>query len=832
MSKIRQLIDYFTPENYQLRLNISKSQRRFNGTVVITGEPHQSEIRLHSKGLNIESLTTDTTANPSWQIDGDEIVIRDSKAHRITVSFAGHISETAMNGLYLCKYRLNGQDYELFATQFESHYARQCFPCIDEPAAKATFDITIATDDPHDSIVLSNMPGQLVNGVWKFATTPKMSTYLVAFVGGHLISKTGHTERGTTISTYATPAQPEAALDYALATAIHSVEFYENYFNVEYPLPKLDNVALPDFSAGAMENWGLITYRETAMLATSETSEASRESIATVIAHEISHQWFGDLVTMKWWNDLWLNESFASLMENTAVDHIYPEYNIWSDFETGDVLAALKRDSISGVQSVQQEVDTADEIATLFDGAIVYAKGERLLKMLQTYIGEDAFRRGLTNYFRKYQYDNTIADSLWNELSATSHINVKELMTPWLTRPNYPLVTASLDGNLLTLTQRPFLTAGQSDNTQPWPIPLFASSDEIPQVFNQQQLTVYLTDSKAMIMLNIGNSSHYIAQYDDALMNRIVTNYSNLSTTDKIKMLRESLLLSLAGLQDISQTVHLLRATQGEADQAVLTTMSNSIGSLNQLVELDTANQTALKHFTCNLFASQFDRLFSSHHQPTINDRKALVPVLARSVYGNNPSAVDYCKQQYQANAASLSAIPGDIRPTVLSTVIKHGDHDTFAEIWHQYQLSQDADLKMDLCAGLTATTNSDDIELLLDGITNSDIIRPQDVIYFVAWLLGNQHGRQQTWTWMRHNWPWIEQTFGGDMGYDDFVRMAGNSLSTKVQLREYDGFFEQVAAHSPALRRSIQIGHHSIENRIEWIERNRPVLIDLLQNQ
>ena len=319
--------------------------------------------------------------------------------------------------------------------QFESHYARQCFPCIDEPAAKATFDISITTDDPDDKIVLSNMPGKLVDGVWKFNTTPRMSTYLIAFVGGDLISKAGRTKNGVTVSTYATPAQPAESLDFALQTAIKSVEFYEDYFGVTYPLPKLDNVALPDFSAGAMENWGLITYRETAMLVTDGTAESSKESIATTIAHEISHQWFGNLVTMKWWNDLWLNESFASLMEYIAIDHIYPEFNIWDEYELGYVASALKRDSMPGVQSVQQEVETPDEIATLFDSAIVYAKGERLLKMLRACVGEDVFRHGLTNYFTNHQYTNTEADDLWQALSDVSSINVKQLMDPWLTRP-------------------------------------------------------------------------------------------------------------------------------------------------------------------------------------------------------------------------------------------------------------------------------------------------------------------------------------------------------------------------------------------------------------
>ena len=820
-------MDYFIPENYNLHLNINKKQRQFNGTVIVTGQPQAKEIRFHAKDLTISSVCLDGEETEKWQLVDDEVIIK-GRAEQITINFAGQISETAMNGLYLCKYQLNGQNRELFATQFESHYARQCFPCIDEPAAKATFDITITTDDPDDKIILSNMPGHKDGNTWRFDTTPRMSTYLVAFVGGNLISKSGYTQRGVEINTYATPAQPAESLDYALDTAIKSVEFYEDYFGVNYPLPKLDNVALPDFSAGAMENWGLITYRETAMLATNDTAEDSREQIATVIAHEISHQWFGNLVTMQWWNDLWLNESFASLMENTTTDYIYPHYRIWDDFESGDVFAALRRDALPGVQSVQQEVSDPDEIATLFDGAIVYAKGERLIKMLRAVIGETAFRHGLTNYFNRHKYGNTIASDLWDALSDTSNTDVAQLMTPWLTQPNYPVITVSLNDDLLTLRQDEFHTDGSSNPDKVWPIPLFANVAELPQIMTDKEISVKLSNPQQLVQLNLGNQAHFIVKYDSALLQRLADNFHNLDITDKIKLLHESLLLSLSGKQDIRQIITLLRSAQNETNQAVLASISGLIGNLSILATPNSVEEKQLKKLANQLFSQQFARLFGdsdSHYD--INDRKSLAVVLSRSVYGENQSAVDYCLDIYNKNAKDLSAIPGDIRSAVLGCAVKF-DNDAFTDLWQAYRVTQNAELKLDICAGLTATRDNGQINALLSNLTDTAQIKPQDNIYFVIWLLSNPYARTSTWRWIRNNWKWIDEVFSGDMGYDDYVRATSNNLRTADELAEYDTFFGNVVKNSPALERSVEVGHTAIVNRIKWIKDNRIYLHNL----
>ena len=290
-----------------------------------------------------------------------------------------------------------------------------------------------------------------------FEKTPRMSSYLLAFVIGELHKKTARTKSGVEVNVWATPAQNENTLDFALDIAARSIDFYDEYFGVKYPLPKSDHVALPDFSSGAMENWGLITYRESCLLADPElTPESSRRFIATVIAHELSHQWFGNLVTMQWWNDLWLNESFANMMEYVAIDTLHPEWRMWEDFATNEVTAALRRDSLDGVQSVQADVNHPDEISTLFDPAIVYAKGGRLLVMVRKLIGEEAFRAGLKSYFEKFAYKNTVGNDLWQELESASSQPIVNLMNAWISQPGLPVVSVSNSHDAATLSQERF----------------------------------------------------------------------------------------------------------------------------------------------------------------------------------------------------------------------------------------------------------------------------------------------------------------------------------------------------------------------------------------
>ncbi|MBB1556613.1 M1 family metallopeptidase [Candidatus Saccharibacteria bacterium] len=825
MGKIRRLLDYFAPQHYQLQLNIEPEQSRFSGQVTVTGETVGKQVRLHSKDLDILSVKTERNDSPDWRLSEDELIIDDT-ANEITVQFQGRLSDTAMNGLYLCKYRQDGHTCRLFATQFESHYARKCFPCVDEPSAKATFDLFITVNSPDVQTVLSNMPGEQINHTWRFQTTPKMSTYLLAFVGGNFVSKSDRTKRGVKVNVYATPAQPTGLLDYALDTAVKSVEFYEDYFGIDYPLPKLDNVALPDFSAGAMENWGLITYRESAMLADNNSAVDTRESVAITITHEIAHQWFGNLVTMAWWDDLWLNESFASLMEHIVTDRLHPEYHVMDDFQASDVFYALTRDSLAGVQAVRQTVGSPDEIATLFDGAIVYIKGERLMKMLRRLIGEEQFRRALRHYFTKHKYSNTVADDLWQAMSKVSKLDIAQLMKSWLTEPGYPIITADLiEPKRLRLKRAP-LHADSPVETRP--VPLFCNLPDVPKLMTESEI-VLDAPTDQIIQLNVGGDGHYLTEYDDQLFTGLRRRFSNLSTIDKIELLQESFFLSQLGRRNISQQLDLLSEAGHETNQAIIGKVAGLTAGLDRLVDLNSDEQAALRQFVSGLFKGQFTRIFQGRTDD-INDTKARPIILSRLVYARDEQAIAYCDDLHQQHVADISQIDSNLRSVVLSAEVRLARPGVFDQLWELYLSVQDVELRLDICSALTATTDLSQADKLLTGSTVTTLIRPQDNYYFISGLMANRYTRSTAWCWIRHNWSWIEEVFGGDMNYDSYVQVAGHHLSTDDQLVEYDNFFKGINA--PALSRTIKLGHNDIVRRLRWIKRNQPILTDFLRQR
>ncbi len=821
-ASMNHLIDYFVPEHYDLFLNLDKYSRRFGGTVTITGKTVGGEIRLHARNLKIKSVRLDGNPTDSYHMDQHDELVITGHAHVIRLDFSGDINETDMHGLYLGKYKVNGEPQELLATQFESHYARELFPCVDEPAAKATFTLKIQTAEP---VVLSNMPGHHVKNAWEFGTTPRMSTYLLAIVAGDLQKISAKTKRGVDVSIYATRTQDTSALQHALNIATQSIDFYEDYFGVQYPLPKSDHVALPDFSAGAMENWGLITYRETALLARPEDSQETREYVATVIAHELAHQWFGNLVTMQWWNDLWLNESFASLMEHVTVDHLHPEYQIWKDFETTYVPFTLKRDALPEVQVVRQDVNDPAEIDTLFDSAIVYGKGERLLVMLMNYIGEDAFRRGLASYFQQMQYHNATVDDLWQHLSEASGLDVKGLMDNWLTKPGYPIIEVTHNNDEYRLTQHRYLTSGEAakDDTI-WQVPLFADNADFPQLMSESELMVGSPSTK--LQLNLGDRAHFITKYDDGLWQKLMDSYDQQDVIDRIKLLRESLMLAQSDHSTITPLLQLLQHCDSEQDFAMWSAISSTLSNLSILLEVDSPEDQQFRQFVERLTNRQWQRLFSQvNAELNLNDQKLRPIILARAIYSENSDAKDYALNIYHQHE-DITHIDSATRSTVLSTAVRYDE--AFERLFKEYQTSQDANLKQDIAAALTSTKNSSEIRQLLDTLTNTDVIKPQDTIFFTSWLLSNTHARTTAWRWLRDHWDWIRQVFGADMTYDDFARAAGSTLRTESELAEYVEFFTPLLQES-ALTRTIKLGQTDIQNRIKWIQNNHSNLVRFL---
>ena len=834
MTKVPRLLDIFTPNHYNLTLDLTRAEEKeFSGTVIISGDSTSESISLHSKGLTIQSATIDNQPADVSFGEFDELRLSqpnlENGKHTIHIDFSGTITD-AMHGLYPCYFTHDGVKKQLFATQFESHHAREVFPCVDEPAAKAEYDLTLITRS--GITVLGNMPvkSEEENGdslTTMFEKTPRMSSYLLAFVIGELHKKSARTKSGVEVNVWATPAQNENTLDFALDIAARSIDFYDEYFGVKYPLPKSDHVALPDFSSGAMENWGLITYRESCLLADPElTPESSRRFIATVIAHELSHQWFGNLVTMNWWNDLWLNESFANMMEYVAIDALHPEWRMWEDFATNEATAALRRDSLDGVQSVQADVNHPDEISTLFDPAIVYAKGGRLLVMVRKLIGEEAFRAGLKSYFEKFAYKNTVGNDLWQELESASGQPIVNLMNAWISQPGLPVVSVSNSHDAAILSQERFFIGEHQPSDALWPIPLFANQPLDVKILNQKETTVSI---EKPLQLNCGLSAHFVTKYDESTREYLLKNITELPTLDKICILQDATILARAGFENSASLLPLALSLKTETNEKVFGMAAGALTELRKFVDDNDAARDSLKKISGEFARATFEELgWDEKDGESDDDRERRTTALSLMMYSEDKEVLNEAKTRFDNN--KLEYLPTEIRALIISANVRHFETPEMTEnLFAAYKNTPSNDLQNDIAIGLTSTKNPKTAEKILANIKDSNIIRPQDASRWFVYLIRTRESRQIAWNWLKENWAWVEDTFGDDKSYDDFIRYAATALLTPNELDDFQQFFEPME-NIPALARTIKLGITEISARVELIERDKADVLSALQ--
>lgn len=831
MTHLTRLTDIYSPTHYDLSLTLEREARVFHGTVSISGELHEGNyLPLHAKQLEITKVLLDGKPADFAQSDNDELHITEPSItpgkHIVTLQFTGQITD-AMHGLYPCYFEVDGEKKELLATQFESHHAREVFPCIDEPSAKATFDLTLTTEE--GVTVLGNMPidwqrTEEAGLVTKFETTPRMSSYLLAWVVGDLQKQSATTKDGVEVNVWSTKAHPVENLAFALDSAVRTIEFYNDYFETAYPLPKCDHVALPDFSSGAMENWGLITYRETALLVGKNTTISARRYVATVIAHELSHQWFGNLVTMKWWNDLWLNESFATLMEYIAVDALYPTWNIWREFAANESVAALRRDALDGVQAVHVDVEHPDEITTLFDGAIVYAKGARLMRMLQTYVGDEVFSRGLKSYFKKYAYQNTVGQNLWDELSSAYGEDISKLMNAWISQPGFPVVNVLKRGEETLLEQEQFFIGPHASSTTLWPIPLNGTDDHLPKLMQSQELTV---PTPATFRLNDKNNAHFITRYQPDQLAHIIAEIANgdASEITRLQVLHEQILLAKAGVNSAAELIPFLQAYKEEDSEPVWGMIGLAVAELRRITEGDEVAEKSLRSFAGKLALKQFERLgWDAIPNESEDDGTLRATIIGLMLYSEEPSILEEAHRRYVSTP--LDELNPELRAGLIANEVRFFDETgkTVRLLLTRYSNETDGDVQNDICSGLTSTRRAENILELLEALKDSSVIRRQDVFRWFAYLIRSKYARSETWEWMRNEWSWIESQFSGDKSMDYFPRYAANALSTRDELTEYRTFFSPLKDNQ-SLTRAITIGEGEITGRIEQIERDKELV-------
>lgn len=845
---MKRLFEQFQPEHYELHLIPVRDNMTFSGNVIIrgrkVGRPSQ-RITFHQNGLKITSAAItrhDKKGKQTFEVVriNNHNTLNEVRLHAgamlfpgeytVKLEFSGKIT-APMHGIYPCFFKHDGQEKSLIATQFESHHAREAFPCIDEPEAKATFDLTLTT--PVGETVLANTPIKNHKNTGdtqtiQFETTPKMSTYLLAFVFGEIHGVNGQSKNGIEVSSWATVAQPKSHLNYANQEAIDVLNFLEDYFEVPFPLPKLDQVALPDFDSLAMENWGLITFREVGLLADPINRSISGERLITqVIAHELSHQWFGNLVTMKWWDELWLNESFATIMESLVPDKLHPEWHEWEDFTSGRVLGAANRDIYKDVQPVGVRVKHPDEILSLFDPSIVYAKGARLLKMMFDYIGEDNFKKGLRSYFKKFAYQNTERDDLWNELGQVSGIDIDALMTPWIEQSGTPLLSIERDGSRLSLSQRRFLLDGE-DNTTTWPIPLLATTKLQPDIMTQKSLLIDQENKTDSVIFNPTGSAHFITHYDNQTdrdeLKVAITNRT-LDPSGRIIAINDMLLQARKGNEPLSEILDIVRACNKEDRDSVWSAFTVVISHAQRLTEGDEAVERQIKNFKQNLASHWYKKLgWDDKKNDDTNTKHLRTTAVALSIAGENEEAIATALARFK-QAKLVENLPAEQRAIIAGAAVRFGKPEVIDQLMQEYVSSDNPDIQSAITSALCSTRDANVAEKIVKwGMADFTVIRPQDIDHWFAYLLGNQHTREVAWQWLVDSWSRLEEVSGDSKKMEYFIWYASRPFSTKDWQQKFADFFTPKCT-IVALERNIKIALSEIEARVAWRNREEPLL-------
>ena len=760
---------------------------------------------------------------------------------QLEMEFSGVLNDRLV-GFYRSEYQdAEGQTRYLATTQFEATDARRALPCWDEPAQKAVFDVTLIFDDQYQAvsntpIVEDTNPAPGLRSV-RFGETPIMSTYLLAFVIGDIVSVEADADNGTRIGVWTTRGKENQAA-FALDTSVRLLGYFNEYFNIPYPLPKLDHIAIPDFAAGAMENWGCITYRETALLVDPDNSSAgTRQRVAEVVAHEMAHMWFGDLVTMEWWDDLWLNESFASWMGTKSVDWLYPEWEMWTQFVNMDTNRALSLDGLKNSHPIEQEVKNPAEVSQLFD-AISYSKGGSVIRMLENFLGPEVFRGGLYRYLKGNEYGNARTQDLWAALEEESGLPVTSIMDSWVKQTGYPVLEVQTDrrgdGLEVSLTQERFvydrLMGDEEPNPEVWQVPVSISAPgaaAASTVMENREAVLTVPSSAPAsdwYKVNADQTGFFRVNYTSDDWQRLAPaiNRLELPATDRLGIQNDAYALSRAGLLPVTQFLELAGSYSGETDASVWSDLASNLRDIEQLIAGEPVH-TPYQRFGRELFGPAARRAgWTPRPEDGHLDSLLRSTVIGQSGSYNDTETLSQATDLFQRYLADPEAVHPDLRGVVFSLAAQAGDRSTFDRLW---ELEARASLQEEKIRLLLAVSRFQDTELLNETLERSlsSRVRSQDTITVVASVAANPAGRDLAWQFVKNNWGEFDRRYGG--GGFGLMRLVSivNGFTTEQQKADVEQFFADNPA--PAAERTIRQALERMNLNIRWLELNRPAL-------
>jgi len=810
------------PERYEIFLKPDLIGFSFEGeeTIELVLSKPTKEITLHSAEIDIKSVEWVKVSKGSM---GGKVKYN-KKAETATFTFPKllpkgksqlkiifkGILNDKMRGFYRSKY---GEKH-LATTQFESTDARRAFPSFDEPSQKAIFDVTLmvpghttAISNTLESSVLEHESGYKIV---KFAPTPKMSTYLLAFIVGEFEYieaplRQGSAGQGVMVRVFTTPGKKDQA-KFALDVAVKCMKFYEEYFDIKYPLPVLDMIAIPDFAAGAMENWGAVTYRESTLLIDEEkSSSANKQWVAMVIAHELAHQWFGNLVTMEWWTHLWLNEGFASFIEYLAIDEIFPEYDIWTQFTGTELADAFSLDALKNTHPIEVEVGDPAEISEIFD-RISYSKGASVLRMLWKYLGEKDFRDGLRHYLKRHAYGNASTEDLWKALEEVSGKDVGKIMANWTSKPGHPLVRVQGTGNRQQLIQERFFSSPiskkQSKDNTVWSIPLDG------QLMDKKSM-----DWKGFGKLNEGEVSLVRVDYPHQILKSIEKDVKagKLRAADRLGLIRDSFDLAQSGNSSTTLSLELAQSYIDEEDFIVWSELTGQLSKVDNLIAYED-------------FYPKFQEYGRGIYSPIAKKMgwekkkgEKHTDSLLRSMVLYKLGSFGDIEIIKKAQSVFGKNIEPDLRGVVYNLTAANGSQKEWNELVEMYKEEENQQEKDRLGRSLGLFKQKTILQKSLEFAISKDV-RYQNTLGIIASVWGNAEGRYLAWEFVKKNWKLLKERYAGG---HYFTRVFGPASEfTRVSdAKDIKSFVKKNP--TPEAERTIAQALERIYANSEWLKRD-----------
>ncbi|HZO37836.1 MAG TPA: M1 family metallopeptidase [Methylomirabilota bacterium] len=771
------------PTRYDLRLEPDLTTLTFTGDETVTLEVKEAtaEIVLNAVDLAFGDATVTNARGESLR--GTPIV--DEAAERCRITFASSIApgtwrlrltftgilNDKLRGFYRSSYKdPSGEPRLMAATQFEATDARRAFPSWDEPAFKAVFAVTLVIDPKLTAVSNTSIVSERAERgrkVVTFADTMKMSTYLVAFVVGELEATDAVLVGRTPVRVWCVPGKRHlAAFGHEIGVA--SLRFFEDYYGLPYPSDKLDLLAIPDFAAGAMENLGAITFRETALLVDARAASHSElERVADVVAHENAHMWFGDLVTMTWWNGIWLNEAFATFMEILAVDAWKPEWQRWTTFGVSRA-AALSVDGLHSTRPIEFHVEAPRDADAMFD-VLTYEKGASVLRMLEQYLGTSVFRDGVREYLRRHAYDNAETGDLWAALGRAANQPIPEVMDAWIFKPGYPLVSARLEGGQLVLSQQrfnylpePLPGSTPAPKNQLWQVPVQVRLSAAGRALSERRLLagadlrVPVPERLDAVLVNEGGHGFYRVRYSGELLERLLGKLDTLAGIERFNLVNDAWAVTVAGHMTLTDYLDLTARFRGERDRNVWSVLLASFAMLNRIVApTDRPRLAALvRDRVAPAFADLGWTPKSGEDELTRQLRGDLVRALG--VLGDDRAIQARAAELYARSAADLDP---NVLPAIIGVLAHAGETARYDEFLKKFQSAATPQEEQRYLYALAAFRQRDLLTQTLARTINGEF-RTQDAPFVARSLLTSVHGRELAWEFVKSNWDTMERQY------------------------------------------------------------------------